>query len=126
MYSKHIIVGNVGSDAELRYTPSGAAVASFSLATNKKWKSADGTPQEKTTWYRVSVWNKQAETVSQYVTKGMKVLVEGEDIEAKVFTGKDGTARANLEIKAQNVRFLSGRTDHTDNASVETSAEVPF
>lgn len=128
MYSKHIIVGNVGSEPEMKYTPSGIPVTTFSLASNKKWKSADGQQQEKTTWWRVSVWRQQAETVSQYVTKGMKVLVEAEDIEARAFTDKQGNQRASLEITANAVRFLSskGSSDPTDSVSVAGAEEIPF
>ena len=109
MYNKHIIVGNVGSDPEMKYTPSGIPVTTFSLAVNRKWKNGDGQQQEKTTWWRVTVWRQQAEIVSQYVTKGMKVLVEGEDIEARAFTDKQGNQRASLEITANAVRFLSSK-----------------
>mgnify|MGYP000284642580 CR=1 FL=1 len=128
MYSKTVLVGNVGSDPEMKYTPSGLPVTTFSLAVNKKWKNGDGQQQEKTTWWRVSVWRQQAEIVSQYVTKGMKVLVEGEDIEARAFTDKQGNQRASLEITAHAVRFLSGKanSDPTDNVSVAGAEEIPF
>ena len=128
MYSKHIIVGNVGSEPEMKYTPSGIPVTTFSLAANKKWKSADGQQQEKVTWWRVTVWRQQAEIVSQYVTKGMKVLVEGEDIEARAFTDKQGNQRASLEITANVVRFLSGKAtgDPTDNITAEDAKDIPF
>lgn len=126
MYSKIVLVGNVGSSPEMRYTPSGVAVASFSLAINKKWKNADGQAQEKTTWYRVSVWRQQAEVVSQYVTKGMKVLVEGEDVEARPFTDREGNNRASLEITANTVRFLSSKGDTAEQASIESSPDIPF
>lgn len=129
MYNKHILVGNVGSAPEMKYTPSGIAVTTFSLAVNKKWKNADGQMQEKTTWWRVTVWRQQAETVSQYVTKGMKVLVEGEDVEARAFTDKSGNNRASLEITATSVRFMDSRQqqgDPTDSITVEGSPSIPF
>ena len=129
MYSKHILVGNVGSAPEMKYTPSGIAVTTFSLAVNKRWKSADGQQQEKTTWWRVTVWRQQAEFVSQYVTKGMRVLVEAEDVEARAFTDKSGNNRASLEITATAVRFMDSKKesgDLTDNVSVENSPEIPF
>ena len=128
MYSKTVLVGNVGSEPEMKYTPSGLPVTTFSLAVNKKWKNGDGQQQEKTTWWRVSVWRQQAEIVSQYVTKGMKVLVEGEDVEARAFTDKAGNLRASLEITAHAVRFLSGKAtgDPTDNVSVAGAEEIPF
>jgi len=126
MYQQITLIGHLGNDPEMRYTPSGVAVASFRMATSRTWSNANGERQEKTTWFRVSVWGKQAETVSQYLHKGSKVLVTGEVEDPNVYTDKAGEARAGLEIKAQNVRFLSGRNDTTDNVSVETSAEVQF
>ena len=77
MYQKIVIVGNLGRDPEMRYTPSGQPVTNLSVATNRKWTSADGTPGEETIWFRVSVWGKQAETCNQYLSKGRQVLVEG-------------------------------------------------
>ena len=129
MYSKHILVGNVGSSPEMKYTPSGIAVTTFSLAVNKRWKNADGQQQEKTTWWRVTVWRQQAEFVSQYVTKGMRVLVEGEDVEARAFTDKTGNNRASLEITANVVRFMDSKKDSgdpTDAVSVQDGEVIPF
>lgn len=129
MYSKHILVGNVGSSPEMKYTPSGIAVTTFSLAVNKRWKNADGQQQEKTTWWRVTVWRQQAEFVSQYVTKGMRVLVEAEDVEARAFTDKTGNNRASLEITANAVRFMDSKKDSgdpTDDISVESAEKIPF
>lgn len=111
MYQQIILIGNLGNDPEMRYTPSGVAVASFSLAVNRSWTGQDGQRQDKTTWFRVSVWNKQAETVTQYLSKGRLVMVVGEVEDARVFTDRDGNARASLEVKALNVRFLGQRGD---------------
>ncbi len=108
MYQTCIIVGNLGADAELRYTPSGTAVCDFRVATNERWNDRDGQPQEKTTWFRVTLWAKQAETLSQYLTKGSRVLVEG-TIDASAYTAQDGTPRASLELRARNVRLMGGR-----------------
>ena len=76
MYQKVIIVGNLGGDPELRYTPQGDPVTSFSVATNRRWTGRDGQPGEETCWFRVSVWGKQAESCNQYLSKGRQVLVE--------------------------------------------------
>jgi len=75
MYQRLVLVGNLGRDPEMRYTPNGAAVTSFSVATSRRYAAADGTMKEETTWFRVSVWGKQAEACNQYLSKGAKVLV---------------------------------------------------
>ena len=107
MYEQLIIVGNLGSDPELRYTSSGAPVATFSVAVNRKWTNADGTPGEETKWFRVTVWRKLAETVNQYLAKGRQVMVIGRVV-ASAFSGQDGSPRASLEVTADSVRFLGG------------------
>ena len=93
----------------MRYTPSGVPVANFSLAVSRKWNDANGQAQEKTLWFKVACWRKQAETVSQYLTKGRQVLVIGEIEEAKTFTDKAGNQRASLEVTAQTIKFLGGK-----------------
>jgi single-strand DNA-binding protein len=75
--NKIILVGNLGRDAELRYTPSGAAIAKFSLATTEKWNDKSGSPQERTEWHNIDLWGKQAESLSEYLLKGRQVYVEG-------------------------------------------------
>jgi single-strand DNA-binding protein len=117
MFSKVIIVGNVGKDPEMRYTPSGQAVTSFSVATNRQYTNNNGETIKETTWFRISAWGKQAETCNQYLKKGSKVLVEGR-LTADPATGgpriwksKDGSPRASFEINAGTVRFLSSRTE---------------
>jgi single-strand DNA-binding protein len=111
MYQQITLIGNLGNDPEMRYTPSGVPVASFNLAVNRSWTGKDGQRQDKTTWFRISVWDKQAETVSQYLSKGRQVLVIGEVEEARPYTDRDGNMRASLEIRAQSVRFLGQRGD---------------
>ncbi|NOZ50793.1 MAG: single-stranded DNA-binding protein [Chloroflexi bacterium] len=107
MFQKTIIVGNLGKDPEMRYTPSGVAVTSFSVAVNRRWSDQQGQPQEKTTWFRVTAWRKLAELCNQYLSKGRMVLVEGE-IDASAWQGQDGQPRASLELTARTVRFLGG------------------
>jgi single-strand DNA-binding protein len=111
MYQQITLVGNLGNDPEMRYTPSGVPVVSFRMAVNKSWTGDDGQRQDKTTWFRVTAWRKLAETVSQYLTKGAKVMVVGEIEEARPYTDRDGNLRASLEVTAQVVRFLNTRGD---------------
>ncbi len=118
MYQKIIVVGNLGGDPEMRYMPDGTAVTNFSLASNRRWTDgATGQPRDETTWFRVSVWRKQAETVNQYLSKGSKVLVEGRlrpdpaSGGPRTFTRQDGTVGASFEITADTVRFLSSREE---------------
>lgn len=109
MYQQLTLIGHLGADPESRFTPAGVMVASFNIATSRAWTGQDGQRQEKTTWFRVSVWNKAAEPIMQYLHKGSKVLVVGELEEARAFTDRDGNNRASLEVKAQNVRFLDSK-----------------
>jgi single-strand DNA-binding protein len=115
MYHTIIIVGNLGRDPEMRYLPSGQAVTSMNVATNRQYTGSDGNPVKETTWFRVSVWGKQAETCNQYLKKGSKVLIEGRltpDANTggpKIWTRQDGTAGASFDVTAQTVRFLSSR-----------------
>ncbi|MFA5836929.1 MAG: single-stranded DNA-binding protein [Bellilinea sp.] len=115
MYHTIIIVGNLGKDPEMRYTPSGQAVTSFSVATSRQYTGQTGQKVKETIWFRVSAWGKQAETCNQYLRKGSKVLVEGRLTPdpstggPRVFTRQDGTTGASFEINASNVRFMSTR-----------------
>jgi len=106
MYQQTIIVGNVGS-CEMRYTPSGVAVTSISVACNEKWKNSDGQPQEKTTWYRCTAWRKLAEVCGEYVEKGMKVMVIGQMEQPNVYQNKAGEYVASLELTAKEVKFIT-------------------
>ncbi|MBN1305163.1 MAG: single-stranded DNA-binding protein [Anaerolineales bacterium] len=117
MFHTIIVVGNLGRDPEMRYTPSGQPVTSFSVATNRQYTNSNGEKIKETTWFRVSAWGKQAETCNQYLSKGSKVLVEGR-LNAdnatggpRLWTGQDGSSRASFEVTAQTVRFLSSRGD---------------
>ncbi len=116
MYQQITLVGNLGNDPEMRYTPSGVPVVSFSLAVNKTWVNQEGQRQDKTLWFRVTAWRKQAETVSQYLHKGSKVLIIGEVEEARAFTDRDGNHRASLEVTAQTIKFLGGRGEGVPGA----------
>ncbi len=117
MYQKIVIVGRLGRDPEMRYMPDGTAVTSFSVATDRRWTDrSTGQPVQETTWFRVSVWGRQAESSNQYLSKGRMVLVEGRltpDANGgpRIWTAQDGTARASFELKADSVQFLGGRED---------------
>jgi single-strand DNA-binding protein len=130
MYQQIILIGNLGNDPELRYTASNVPVASFSLAVNRSWTGQDGERKDKVTWFRVSTWNKQAETVNEYLRKGSKVMVIGEVEEARVFTDRDGNPRGSLEVKAQNVRFMDSKSEGGEgqprkgNAAPASQSEV--
>ncbi len=130
MYQRVVLVGNLGRDPEMRYTPQGTPVTTISVATHRKYAIADGTQKEETLWFRVSVWGKQAETVNQYLKKGSAVLVEGglvgdENGGPRVWTGNDGKPRASFEVRAQTVRFLGKRdTGAPDAAAAPESIAV--
>jgi single-strand DNA-binding protein len=115
MYHTIIIVGNVGKDPEMRYTPSGQAVTSFSVATNRQYTAGNGEQVKETIWFRVSTWGKTAEVCNQYVKKGSKVLIEGRLTPDKntggprIWTKQDGSSGSSFEVTASTVRFLSSR-----------------
>jgi single-strand DNA-binding protein len=106
-FNKIIVVGNLGRDPELRFTPQGTAVCSFSVASNERRKDKSGEQQDVTTWFRVTVWGKQAETVSKYLTKGRSVYVEGR-LHVEEWTDREGKPRHTLEVNATDVQFLDG------------------
>ena len=107
MVNKVLLIGNLGRDPEVRFTPSGRAVANFTLATSEKWSDADGNRKEHTEWHNIVVWGKQAETCGQYLSKGRQVFVEG-TIRRRDYEDKDGNKRYVTEIIARDVRFLGG------------------
>jgi len=136
MYQNVIIVGRLGRDPEMRYMPNGDPVASFSVATDRRWNDKNGQPQSETTWFRVSVFGKQAETVNEYLTKGRMVLIEGRlavDSSTggpRLYKRQDGTMAASFELVANTVRFLSpnprgdSESGGAEDASHET--DMPF
>lgn len=107
MWQQCIIVGNVGRDPEFKYTPQGIAVCDFTVAVNKRTGKGENR-QEKTTWFRVHVWRERAETASQYIKKGMKIMVIGE-IDARAYTDKNGQPTASLELTCFDFKFLDSR-----------------
>jgi single-strand DNA-binding protein len=119
--NKVILVGNLGRDAELRYTPGGAAVATLNLATTEVWNDKGGQRQEKTEWHRIVLWGKQAESLQEYLTKGKQIYVEGR-LQTRQWDDKDGNKRYTTEIKADRITLLGGggggRGAPMDRASV--------
>lgn len=104
--SKVTIIGNLGSDPEMRFTPDGKPVTSFRMATNYRYTTSAGESKEETDWFRVTVWGKQAEICNQFVSKGQQVYVEGR-LHARNWQGQDGQMRTSLEVTADRVIFLS-------------------
>ena len=111
MYQQITLIGNLGGDPEMRQAPSGDPVTSFSVATSRSWTGQDGQRQEKTVWFRVSAWQRLAETCNQYLAKGKRVMVVGELDEPYVGTDDSGNARVTLKVRARNVQFLSPRAE---------------
>jgi single-strand DNA-binding protein len=105
--NKVILVGNLGRDSELRYTPGGAAVATLNMATTEVWNDKQGQKQEKTEWHRIIVWGKQAESLQEYLTKGKQIYVEGR-LQTRQWDDKDGNKRYTTEIKADRITLLGG------------------
>jgi single-strand DNA-binding protein len=130
MYHSVTVVGNLGRDPEMRYTPAGQAVTNFSVAASRKYKSSEGELVDETVWFRVSAWGKQAETCNQYLKKGSRVLVEGRlnpdnaTGGPRVYTRQDGSSGAAFELTANTVRFLSSRAEDAGNG-VGEGASVP-
>ena len=140
MYQQITLIGNLGADPEMRYTPNGLPVTSFRMAVSRSWTGQDGQRQEKTVWFRVTAWRKLAETASQYLTKGSKVLVVGELEEPNAYIDREGKPRASLEVTASTIRFLSARGEggsaagagqaangsHTDVGHEMHDEDIPF
>ena len=110
--NKMIIIGNLGSDPEMRYAPSGDAVTNFRVATTRRYRTREGQTAEDTQWFGVSAWGRLAEITNQYLTKGSKVYVEG-PLSTRSWVGQDGQTRFSNEIRAREVQFLTprGQTD---------------
>lgn len=136
MYQKLTILGNLGRDPEMRYTPSGQAVTSFPVATNRTYTGSDGQKVKETAWFRISAWGKQAENCNNYLRKGSKVLIEGRLVPdsttggPRVFTRQDGTTGASFEVSANIVQFLDSRSDSEALESSDDSSgaedDIPF
>lgn len=127
-YHTLIIVGYIGKDPEMRYTPAGQAVTNFSIAANRQYTSSGGEQVKETIWFRVSVWGKTAENCNQYLHKGSLVLVEGRLVcdpktgSPRLYTRQDGSPGTAFEMSANTVRFLSG---HEEESAVENTDNGP-
>lgn len=114
MLNKAMLIGNLGADPELRYTQNGAAVASFTVATTRKWKDKEGQQQEETDWLKIVAWQRLGEICGEYLHKGSKVYVEGR-IQTRKWQDKDGNDRFTTEIVASDVQFLSPKGSSEGN-----------
>lgn len=125
--NKMIVIGNVGTDPEMRYTPNGNPVTSFRLATGRTYTTSDGERRQETEWFTVVAWNQLAEQCNQYLTKGRRVYVEGR-LKSHTWTGMDGQLRFRNEIIASRVLFLDraaqGTTEEETDVPAEESTEV--
>ncbi len=121
-FNRVILVGNLGRDPELRYTPQGTPVCSFTMATNERRKDKSGEMQDQTTWFRVTLWGRQAETASQYLTKGRPVYIEGR-LRVEEWTDRDGKPRHTLEVHATDMQFIGGGRGDDAAASKPAGAE---
>jgi single-strand DNA-binding protein len=121
-FNKIILVGNLGRDPELRYTPQGTPVCSFSMATNERRKDKTGEMQDQTTWFKVTLWNRQAETAAQYLQKGRPVYIEGR-LRVEEYTDRDGKQRHSLEVNATDMQFIGGA--RSEEQPMERAAAAP-
>jgi single-strand DNA-binding protein len=129
--NKVILVGNLGRDAELRYTPGGAAVATLNLATTEVFKDREGQKKEDTQWHRVILWGKTAETLQDYLTKGKQIYVEGK-LQTRKWKDKDGNDKYTTEVRGDRVVLLSGggggasRGERAESGGSRTTATDEF
>jgi single-strand DNA-binding protein len=124
MLNQFSIIGNVGNTPELRYTQQGVAVCDFSVAVNKRYKTANGEQREETTWVKVTCWRGLAENVAQYLKKGRQVYVSGEASVSAYMSKDNSEPRASLELTANNVTFIGGRDDAQSGG--DSGESLPF
>ena len=122
-FNKIIIVGYLGRDPELRYTPDGTPVCNFSVATTERRKDRNGEMQDVTTWFRVNVWRRQAEVASQYLKKGRQVYVEGRLTQSE-YQDREGQTRTSLEINASDIQFIGARGEESRESDEARPAKV--
>ncbi|MCP9495658.1 MAG: single-stranded DNA-binding protein [Pyrinomonadaceae bacterium MAG19_C2-C3] len=121
-FNKIILVGNLGKDPELRYSTQGIPVCTFSVATNDRRKDRDGEQQDITTWFRVKLFNRMAETASQYLVKGKPVYIEGR-LRLEEYTDKEGKQRHSLEVIATDMQFIGSREDAGGGGGYDAGSE---
>lgn len=123
--NKVILIGNLGSDPEVRYTPSGVAVAQFNIATSEEWKDKDsGEKKERTEWHRIIAWRRLGEICGEYLSKGQQVYVEGR-IQTNAWEDKEGNKRYTTEIIANTVQFL-GKRESSESARPRSTSAADF
>ncbi|HSB27710.1 MAG TPA: single-stranded DNA-binding protein [Pyrinomonadaceae bacterium] len=125
-FNKIIIVGNLGRDPELRYTAQGTPVCSFTMATNERRKDRNGEMQDHTTWFRITMWNRLAETASQYLHKGKSVYIEGR-LRVDEYVDRDGKPRYALEVFGTDMQFIGSRQDESagERTASASAASAP-
>jgi single-strand DNA-binding protein len=123
-FNKIIVIGNLGRDPELRYTPQGDAVCDFSIATNEKKRDKAGELQDVTTWFKITLWGRKAETASKYLTKGKSVYVEGR-LQIEEWTDRDGNKRFTLVVQGNDMQFIGG-DNRGEDSSADSSSENSF
>ncbi len=138
MFHTIIVAGNIGRDPEMRYTPSGVPVTSFSVATSRQYSNAQGQPVKETIWFRITCWSKLAEFANTYLKKGTKVIIEGRLVPdpntggPRVFQRSDGTSGASFEINAATIRSIGSRSENTESGSTDfdtsdaSEDDIPF
>ena len=125
--NKVIIVGRLGKDPEVRYTPSGAAVANFTVATSEEWKDKDsGEKQERTEWHRIVAWRRLGEICGEYLHKGKEVYIEGK-LQTRSWEDRDGNTKYTTEIVAQNMQMLgsAGKQGRAESSGERFPSEEP-
>ncbi len=123
-FNKIIIIGNLGRNPELRYTPQGKPVCDFTVATSEKRKDGDKEAKEETTWFRVTFWDRLAEIASQYLTKGKQVYIEGR-LSTREWTSKEGRTHVSLEVRGTELQMLGSRGEETSQAATATAIGTP-
>ena len=138
MFHTVIVAGNIGRDPEMRYTPSGVPVTSFSVATSRQYSNAQGQPVKETIWFRITCWSKLAEFANTYLKKGTKVIIEGRLVPdpntggPRVFQRSDGTSGASFKINAATIRSIGSRSENTESGSTDfdtsdaSEDDIPF
>ena len=122
-FNKIILVGNLGRDPELRYTPQGTPVCSFGLATNERRKDKNtGENNDITTWFRVTLWGRQAEIASQYLTRGKPVYIEGR-LRTEEYTDRDGNKRTSLEVTGTDMQFIGGNGNGNSQSAAASAGQ---
>ena len=120
--NKIIVIGNLGRDPEMRYLPSGQSVTSFSVASNRRYTTANGEQREETEWFNVSAFGRLAETCNQYLTRGQQVYVEGR-LRSRTYQDRNGETRVSLDINLTDMQMLGRRGDDMDQGGAYESGE---